>query len=609
MKKDRKEFNDKIKVIWPLLALLIVGAILFLERTGIILNKSLIKTQDTLAENIELSEPVEEETVCLLIYQSENPASCEMAKQMELVLSDMKEPYCIADVSNLKAFELSDYKKIVYALTDLDAAGETIMDIANWVEQGGTFMNTSTFELNYAFKLIAGKMGIQEGGESYSSVSGFRILDDFMIGAENRDFLFDESYLSSIEVLLKPEAKIYVEASNSKLPLLWEMDYGKGKFIITNQALNGKVNRGLMASAYSLSEDIYVYPVINASAFYLDDFPAPVPSGDGRYILEEYGMDISNFYSNVWWEDMLKLEKIYGIKHIGLIIEDYSDIVEKPFKRTESVERFSFFGNMLLNADGELGFHGYNHMPLCLEGFDYKGMYDSYNLWKSEEDMVAALHELEQFSEELFPNETFAVYVPPSNILSKEGREILVKTYPELRAIASTYLDGDCVYVQEFEVAEDGIVETPRITSGAIFDDYSYMMAFSELNFHFVQSHFIHPDDVLDEDRGAALGWGAMRNNLKEYISWIYESAPMIQNVTGSGMADAVEIFDRLSLKRTLTENGIDIELGGFGKEASLMVRISEGELKEVIGATSEHIAGDLYLIKAQQAKIQIITE
>lgn len=209
---------------------------------------------------------------------------------------------------------------------------------------------------------------------------------------------------------------------------------------------------------------------------------------------------------------------------------------------------------MLLNHGGELGFHGYNHMPLCLENFDYKGLYDGYTLWKSMEDMEKAITELGEFSSEIFPEQKFTVYVPPSNILSQEGRKALKESMPGIRAIASTYLPGDCVYEQEYGIGEDGLIETPRITSGAIMDDYTYLIAFSELNYHYVQSHFMHPDDVLDEDRGAALGWKKMHENLDQYLSYIYTAAPDIQNVTGSGMADAVENYAGLSIHRTEVE-------------------------------------------------------
>ena len=295
-----------------------------------------------------------------------------------------------------------------------------------------------------------------------------------------------------------------------------------------------------------------------------------------------------------------------------MIIEDYSDIVEEPFTRTESTERFRFFGNMLLNHGGELGFHGYNHMPLCLENFDYKGLYDGYTLWKSTEDMEKAITELGEFSSEIFPEQKFTVYVPPSNILSQEGRKALKESMPGIRAIASTYLPGDCVYEQEYGIGEDGLIETPRITSGAIMDDYTYLIAFSELNYHYVQSHFMHPDDVLDEDRGAALGWKKMHENLDQYLSYIYTAAPDIQNVTGSGMADAVENYAGLSIHRTEVENGIRFDLGGFYEKAYLMVRVAqpqEGRMLTVVGGTCEPLTGSLYLLTATQSHVEITYE
>ena len=42
------------------------------------------------------------------------------------------------------------------------------------------------------------------------------------------------------------------------------------------------------------------------------------------------------------------------------------------------------------------------------------------------------------------------------------------------------------------------------------------LAAVSELNMHFVNTHFIHPDDLLDEDRGARLGWKKLKKRLDE---------------------------------------------------------------------------------------------
>ena len=48
---------------------------------------------------------------------------------------------------------------------------------------------------------------------------------------------------------------------------------------------------------------------------------------------------------------------------------------------------------------------------------------------------------------------------------------MLAQKFPQIKTIASNYFAGECAYTQEFEVAEDGIVEQPRIISSAVIDD------------------------------------------------------------------------------------------------------------------------------------------
>ena len=140
---------------------------------------------------------------------------------------------------------------------------------------------------------------------------------------------------------------------------------------------------------------------------------------------------------------------------------------------------------------------------------DYKDLY-SYRQWPGEDAIVAAMDELIAFQKTVLPHTDGSVYVPPSNILSAAGRQVLGSKVPQIRTIASTYFeDGtDLPYVQEFGVASDGMVEQPRIVSGGMVGDtYMRLAAMSELNMHYVSTHFMHPDDLLDVDRGAAEGW------------------------------------------------------------------------------------------------------
>ncbi len=91
---------------------------------------------------------------------------------------------------------------------------------------------------------------------------------------------------------------------------------------------------------------------------------------------------------------------------------------------------------------------------------DYGDRYD-YRQWPSADAIVAAMDELTSFQKAVLPLcVRVGVYVPPSNILSASGRAILGSRVPQVRTIASSYLeDGtDLPYVQEFGVAEDGVV-------------------------------------------------------------------------------------------------------------------------------------------------------
>ena len=271
------------------------------------------------------------------------------------------------------------------------------------------------------------------------------------------------------------------------------------------------------------------------------------------------------------------------------------------------IQRFQYFGNMLLHQGGELGYHGYNHQPLSLSDTDY-GDILPYKTWKNYDAMKKAMTELIRFGKEMFPGTELSVYVPPSNVLSEKGRQMLAKEFPEIRTIASNYYAGEMAYTQEFEVAEDGIVEQPRIISGAVIDDYMELSALSELNMHFVNTHFMHPDDLLDEDRGAKLGWEKLKNRLDEYMDWLYTSAPCLRNLTGSELSGAIQRYGALVINKEISEQEIRLELENFYDEAYIMIRMNKGVPESTQGGELIPVTGNLYLLHANSDQVIIKT-
>ena len=585
---------------------LLLGGVLFLVQRNVP-----YQAQESLLEPYEAvpaaAKPAEQDPECMIIWQDDTNGK-NGRELMEAVLGQMKIPYDTCKAGEVKERDLEAFETIVLSVTDYSLLDEGLLQILDRVEKGAGLLVLCPPEKNGSLQAVSEKLGIRQIGNQYHTVSGIHFAENFMLGSQLEDFVITDPYESSLQVILEPECEILVQSDDDRaVPLIWRTKLGEGTVVFDNLGFLEKAYRGFYAASYSLLQEVCVYPVINGSVFYIDDFPSPVPGGDSEYIQRDYGMNISDFYTQIWWRDVYNLAEQYGIRYTGLVIEQYSDQVEPPFTANKDIQRYRYFGNMLLDQGGEIGYHGYNHMPLCLMGFDYKGEYDAYRLWESYEDMTAALTELRRFCETLYPNEKLQVYVPPSNILSREGREAL-KESTDICAIASIYLPADdgVAYDQEFEVGEDGIIETPRVISGYILNDYMKLAAFSELNFHYVNSHFQHPDDTLDKDRGAALGWEEMFGRLSDYAKWLFEAAPDIRSLTGTEMAAAVQIYDDLQVQRERTETGIRLKLGGFQEEAWLMVRVNEGTIGKVTGARPQKLLDDLYLLQATDSEINI---
>lgn len=573
-----------------------IFCLLLMERKGITYESEEHGSELLSAEQIPVNKPLSETAECLLLMNSHDANSAAAREEYEQILTDMRIAYQVQDIQDQETMpDFDDFRTVVLLLPDVTPLGDHLLSLCDWVQCGGRILFGMPVEKTHAFSAIQNHVGILDSGYDFKLVPDFRVLQSFMLGADYI-YTFDDAYEAAMNVSLDDQCELYASTADGRVPLIWSRTYGEGRFVFCNLSYCEKSTRGIFAAAYTLLEDICIYPVINASAFYLDDWPSPVPMGDGQYIKRDYQMGIPEFYSQVWWPEVAELGRKYSIPYTGLIIEQYDDKTDGEVERNTVVSDYSYYGNMLLDEGGELGYHGYNHQPLCGPDFQYS-IDLGYHTWTSIDAMAKAMSEVKDFSEGLFPNTKLQVYVPPSNVLSSEGRELIGQRFRNIRAIASCYFPGESGYDQEFEVAEDGVVETPRIISSCVLDEYMRLSAFSELNLHLVNSHFMHPDDLLDEDRGAALGWATLKERLTAYIEWLNRAAPPIRHVTGSGMAAAVQRFSGVSVERTVTDDSVALRLGGVTDDDYFLVRVNEGSITEVAGGTLEHLTGSLYLL------------
>lgn len=598
-------------VVWAVF--IAMAAVLLVERAGVQYSAGQHKL-GMLAANDAVpasSAMFGQKPTCLVISDTDQAGVEDVKEQFDQILLDMKIAHRDVDIATdgVDAIpSLTSFDRVILLMPSLDALGTHLTDIMSWVSAGGSLMLAMPPDNSSYLQVIAPKLGIESAGYEYVTADSIVPSEDFMLGGGER-YEFSDPFDSSLSVSLRDTARVWATTGNAGVPLIWSNECGSGRTVVCNIGIYDKVMRGFYAAAICLLGDATAYPVINSAVFYLDDFPSPVPSGDGTYIKRDYGLSIADFYVKVWWPDLQKLAQKYDIRYTGVMIENYENAVNQaePARQPDTTQ-FRYFGGMLLQMGGELGFHGYNHQPLALWDTDYGTLYD-YKTWKNKETLVASLNELIAFQDDVLPNARGSVYVPPSNILSVRARKLIGADVPRIKTIASTYFeDGtDLPYVQEFGVASDGIVEQPRIVSGSMVDNpYMRLAAMSELNMHYVSTHFMHPDDLLDPDRGARQGWEVYKGGLTDYLDWLTKSAPDLRRQTGSECSGAIQRFSSVTVSVNTSADAWTLSLGNFHDEAWLMFRANNGEPGAVTGGEITHLTGDLYLVKATDKTVTI---
>ena len=598
-------------VVWAVF--IAMAAVLLVERAGVQYSAGQHKLGMLAANDaVPASSAIfGQKPTCLVITDSDQAGVEDVKEQFDQILLDMKIAHRDVDIAIDGADaipSLTSFDRVIVLMPSLDGLGAHLTDLMSWVSAGGSLMLGMTPDNSNCLQAIASKLGIESAGYDYATAESIVPSEDFMLGGGER-YEFSDPFDSSLSVSLRETAHVWARTGDAGTPLIWSNDCGSGHTVVCNIGIYDKVMRGFYASAISLLGDATAYPVINSAVFYLDDFPSPLPSRDGTYIKRDYGLSIADFYTKVWWPDLQKLAQKYGIRYTGVMIENYEDAVNQtePARQPDTTQ-FRYFGGMLLQMGGELGFHGYNHQPLALWDTDYGTLYD-YKTWKNKETLVASLNELIAFQDEVLPNAHGSVYVPPSNILSVRARKLIGTDVPRIKTIASTYFeDGtDLPYVQEFGVASDGIVEQPRIVSGGMVDDsYMRLAAVSELNMHYVSTHFMHPDDLLDPDRGAKEGWEIYKGGLVDYLEWLTKFAPDLRRQTGSECSGAIQRFSSVTVGMDTSADAWTLSLGNFHDEAWLMFRANNGEPGAVTGGELTHLTGNLYLLKANDKTLTI---
>lgn len=478
--------------------------------------------------------------------------------------------------------------------------------IEQYVEQGGRAAILRNLQSELLPEEMVAQLGIASLGQEIS-VPGIRVTGDMFLGLQGFGFDSDIYTTAVTDVMLTSDAVPQVTSQEGH-PIIWSHNSGQGKYIVCNsRERDDKNNYGIYTSILSQLKEDYIYPVMNMKLFFIDDFPSPVPEGNFERIYQETGLSTADFYRRLWWPEMLNNGEKYNVKYTGLIIENYGDQVKGPFMPLANVNARNIlivYGRELLKAGGELGIHGYNHQSLAPAGYGQDSL--GYATWESQADMEESLRELKRYIEDAYPGYEIHAYVPPSNILSPEGKAAVKNVFTDIKVYSSLWegLATAKEYFQNFQLNSDGTSEIPRASSGYAPSQEEIWEAYNVLNYNGVFSHFVHPDEIFYEE-SENLTWAIMKQGMTDLLSELQNRFGWLEPVTATEAYEKLQDYVRMDYSLTRSKEGIKVNACNFQKPLTFILR-TDKEIGSVTGGSAKRIQANAYVLTVTDADFEI---
>lgn len=259
---------------------------------------------------------------------------------------------------------------------------------------------------------------------------------------------------------------------------------------------------------------------------------------------------------------------------------------------------------------GELAVHGYNHNPLLYDRKDINFKELNYVPWPSQEDMAEGIKQVNSYVKELFgKNVKIYTYVPPSNMLKKEGVEVLAKHFPDLTTISSIFygMDEGGAYIQEVGRNKDvpRLYNLPRFSSGFYYDEDEMWGIFNAFAVYGYWSHFMHPDDLISSDRSRNKTWSELKEEFEKILLIMEEKLPFLEPMKSVEMTKRYMDIEDMKIMSERNGDSLHVGMTDFRGPFKMLVRIrnkkirnvSSGKYKEVYKAGSSRI----YLITVEK--------
>ena len=625
-----------IDIIIPVVIFALIGCALYIEQQGFRLpsnaDESLLIDEDAwyAVQNPNAGAIASNAPKCLIVFDKNDDDSIALKNNIEYVLNsinvstktqeievpkeiieDEEEMVLLQNTSatntDRETYDFTKYDDIIFCLSNLTYLGVDYNAFSQWISSGGHAMFAMGIDPSDGFYQWKELLGISNQTiPELVEADSLRFKTSIMAGVEEREFSDDVINCQVLDLKTTDDCIVHISTCDEiEVPLLWEKNFDNGKIIICNaEMFESKSDRGIFTAAYCEFYPAYVYPVINSAVYCIDDCPAPAPAGYDNNVLSQYGYTVTDFITNVWMPAMQKISEEYGIKFTSFVIQSYENNVDGPFTNKDNIKTAKYYASLILNTGGEIGIHGYNHQPLVLEGFAYDKENSGYVVWPSIKKMLESIDAVTKYTESLADDLYVQAYIAPSNVISTEALQALQSQFEDLRVYAGVYVGTPDQMVQEFTVLENGTVYCPRLTADMQMEDSEWWLQINELNYHYVESNFIHPDDILDEERSDGGDFSQMLLGYKEMIEWNQRYGLVTSTISECGAA--VQRYCNLNYIQTLEGNNMNIEVDGLIDTAYMMLRLNGKKPISMSGGSYTKLSENVYVLKIDKKSVNI---
>ncbi|MBN1697037.1 MAG: DUF2194 domain-containing protein [Spirochaetales bacterium] len=461
-----------------------------------------------------------------LIADTGNDPSRKLLEYATEILARVKLPFTVItrdQFERLLPGDLSRFSAVGLMVASAEGLNGQIFE--DYLDSGGSLVSFLQFFASSPVPWLASTA--RELSEKEVVMNGYRINGGFALGesvsVEREEFRWQCGFLFPDDT-----ARVLGTDFDDTHPLLWSAEKGNGKVLVWNwDGFLWAELVGLILESFLYVRPVGVCGTLGIGHLFIDDWPLPMYN----VTKEPVETTDTEFYTEVWWPDVKNIIDRFEIPYSAYLIFNYNATVEPPFTGGEFFAADNMASlktaNELMTNDREVGFHGYNHMSLTREKTNA-----NINKWPSIAMMEGSLTEGKKTWINLFGENSLPFgYVAVNNIISEEGIIALHRVFPSIRTVSALRWG-----TEEETYTEIGphpripsIYFIPRISFGYRFDEQLRTLVVSGMSGPGFISHFIHPDDVYDEERSNGKNWETLKEEFAQIFGFIRTHYPWVE--------------------------------------------------------------------------------